>query len=112
MVWESVGEQRVRAHIPGCGNTGWNSHCLLPDRPRVGHFEHSRSRVKEFPQVREINMCPHVVSAEIVHGIERSEINLPCDSLTGFDFQSRLGTVSVERRYRLTLVSSYLKPKP
>src|SRR6266478_1473959 len=112
MVWESVSEKRVRAHITGRGDAVRNPHRFLPNRPGVGHFENSRRRVKEFPQVREINMRPHMIGAEIVHGIKRSEINLTRDSLTGFDFQRRLCILSVERRYRLTLVSGYLEPKP
>src|SRR5207244_8437840 len=62
-------------------------HCLLPDRPRVGHFEHSRARVKKLCQIREINMRPQMISSEIVYGIKRSKINLSGDSLSGFDFQ-------------------------
>src|SRR5206468_12404812 len=112
MVWEPVGKQRVRADSPGGGSAGWNSHCLLPDRPRVGHFENARSGIKKFAQVHEINMGPHMIGAEIVHRIERSEINLPRDSLSGLDFQRRLCIVTAERRYRLTLISRYLEPKP
>src|SRR6266508_705927 len=103
MIWESVGKQRVRAHLPGRGNAGWNSHCLLPDRSRVGHFENPCSRVKKFSQVREMHVRAHMIGAEI---------NLSRDSLAGFNFQRRLRIFTVERRYRLTLVSRYLEPEP
>ena len=112
MIWESIGKQRVRAHLPGGGNAGWNSHCLLPDRSRVGHFENPCSRVKKFSQIREMNVRADMIGAEIVHGIERAEINLSRDSLAGFNFQRRLRIFTVERRYRLTLVSRYLEPEP
>src|SRR5438876_1014453 len=112
MVWEAVGEQRVRAHVSGPGDAGRNSHGLLPDRSGVGHFENSRSRVKKLSQIREINMRSHVVSAEIVHGIKRSEINLSRDSLAGFDFQRRLGAFGAQRRDRLALASRDLESQP
>src|SRR5207244_12624641 len=87
-------------------------HCLLPDRPRVGHFEHSRARVKKLCQIREINMRPQMISSEIVYGIKRSKINLSGDSLSGFDFQRWLRVFGAEQRYRLPFASSYLKSKP
>src|SRR2546430_13587579 len=92
MVRKAIGEQRVRAHVPSGSNAVRNSHCLLPDRPRVGHFEDSRWRVKKLCQIREINMRPHVISAEIMYGIKRSEINLSRDSLPGDRKSTRLNS--------------------
>src|SRR6266542_6282298 len=112
MVRKAIREQRIRAYVPSGGNAVRNSHCLLPDRPRVGHFEYSRSRVKKFPQVGEINMRSHMIGTEIVYGIKRSEINLSGDSLSGFDFQRWLRVFGAEQRYRLPFASSYLKSKP
>jgi hypothetical protein len=57
-------------------------------------------------------MRSHMIGAKIVHGIERTEINLSCDSLSGFNFQRRLPVFTAERRYRLILVSSYLESEP
>src|SRR6266498_4533971 len=112
MVWEAVGEQRIRPYIPSRSNAVRNSHCLLPDWSRVGHFEHSRWRVKKLCQIREIDMCPHMISAEIVHGIKRSEINLSRNSLPGFDFQRRLRVFGAEQRYWLIFIFGHLESKP
>src|SRR5881398_1222080 len=112
MVRKAIGEQRVRAHVPSGSNAVRNSQCLLPDRPRVGHFEDSRWRVKKLCQIREINMRPHVISAEIMYGIKRSEINLSRDSLPGFNFQRRLRRFGAQQSYWLIFISGHLESKP
>jgi len=53
-----------------------------------------------------------MISAEIVHRIKWSQIDLMRDSLSGFDLQGRLTAFGTDRRNGLTFVSSYLKPKP
>src|SRR5205809_6475785 len=112
MVWETIGEQRIGANVPSGGNPVGNSYCLLPDRPSVGHFEHSRSRIKKLCQIWKIDVRPHVVSAEIVNGIKRSEINLSRDSLPGFNFQRRLRRFGAQQSYWLIFISGHLESKP
>src|SRR5207237_8215096 len=85
MVRKTVGEQRIGPPLSSRGDAVWNSYCLLPDGVRVGYFKNSRSRVKEFCEIAEIDMRPHMISAEIVHGINRNKIELSGNSLPGFN---------------------------
>src|SRR5215470_8883211 len=112
MVRKAVGEKRVRAHVARRFNAIRDADCLLPDWPRIGYFEDSGWGVKKLSEVGEINIRPHMISAEIVHRIKWSQIHLMCDSLPGSDLQGRLIVFGTHRRNRLTVVSSYLKPKP
>ena len=114
MVRKTVGEQRIGTHLSSRGNAVWNSYCLLPDGMRVGYFKDSRSRIIEFCEIGEIDMRPHMISAEIVHGIKRTKIELSRDSLAGFDFQgSRSGGIfGCEQRDWLIFISGHLESKP
>ena len=53
-----------------------------------------------------------MISAEIVHGIQRSKVDPLRDFLASFDFQGRLGVVRPDGRNRLTLASRHLKSEP
>ena len=53
-----------------------------------------------------------MVSAKLVHGIKRREIDLPCDPLPGGDFQSRLRLCAAEGRDRLFLTAAELESQP
>jgi len=53
-----------------------------------------------------------MISAEIVHRIKWSQIDLMRDSLPSFDLQGRLIAFGTDRRDGLTFVSGYLKPEP
>src|SRR6266487_2729406 len=112
MVGKPVTQQRVGAGVPGGSNTVGNSDCLLPDWPRIGYLENSRGGIKELPQIHEINMGTNVVSAEIVHRIERSKIDALRDCLPCFNPQWRLRAICGGGRNRLAFTSSYLKSKP
>ncbi len=57
-------------------------------------------------------MGTNVVSAEIVHRIERSKIDALRDCLPCFNFQWRLRAICGGWRNRLAFTSSYLKSKP
>src|SRR5438874_13243730 len=53
-----------------------------------------------------------MVSAKLVRGIKRREINLPCDPLPGGDFQSRLRLCAAEGSDRLFLTAAELESQP
>lgn len=112
MVRKAVGEKRVRAHVARRGNAIGDADCLLPDWSRVGYFKNSRWGIKKLSQVGKINIRPHMISAEVMHRIKWSQIDLMCDSLPSVDLQGRLTVFGTDRRDGLTFVSSYLKPKP
>src|SRR5438094_8443889 len=112
MVRKAVGEKRVRAEVAARGNAIGDADCLLPDWPRIGHFKNSRWGIKKLSEIGKINIGPDMITAEIVHGIKSSQIDLMRDSLPGCDLQGRLTVSGTHRRNRLTLASSYLEPKP
>jgi hypothetical protein len=53
-----------------------------------------------------------MISAEIVHRIKWSQIDLMRDSLPGSDLQGRLTVFGTNRCNGLSFTSGYLKPKP
>ena len=112
MVRKAVGEKRVRAHIARSSNPIGDADCLLPDWPGIGYFKNTRRGIKKLSEVGKINIRPHMISAEIVHRIKWSQIDLTRDPLSGFDLQRRLAVFSTDRRNGLTFTSSYLEPKP
>src|SRR5690242_17605818 len=112
VVRKTVREQGIGAHVARRGTAARNSHSLLPDGPRIGYFKNSSSGIKEFCQVGEIDVCPHVIRAEVAYGINRTQIDLTRDSLAGFDLQRRLRIIWVERSYWLLLATSYFEPEP
>src|SRR5436189_293535 len=78
MVWETIGEQRIGANVPSGGNPVGNSYCLLPDRPSVGHFEHSRSRIKKLGQICEGKGRYNRFVSDVLHSLEfQVHLNLP-----------------------------------
>ena len=90
MVRKPVGEKRVRSHVARRRNAVGNADCLLPDWSRVGYLKNSRWRIKKLSQVGKINIRPHMISAEIMHRIKWSQIDLMRHSLAGVDLQGRL----------------------
>src|SRR6266498_325980 len=112
MVRKAVGEKRVRADVAGRGNVIGDADCLLPEWPRIGYFKNSRRGIKKLSQIGKINIGPHMISAEVVHSIKRSQIDLMRDSLPGFDLQGSLSVFGVNRCNGLTFVSGYLESKP
>src|ERR1700720_639994 len=53
-----------------------------------------------------------MISAEVVHGIERSKIDFLRDSLASFDLERQLRVIRGERRDRLAFASGHFQPKP
>ncbi|KAG0505257.1 MAG: hypothetical protein Udaeo_14090 [Candidatus Udaeobacter sp.] len=110
MVWKTIGHQRISAHI--AARASWNSHGLLPDRPRIRDFEDPGAGVEKFSQIREVDIRAHMIGAEFVDGIERRKIDLAGDSLPGYDSQRWLSICTAERRDRLFLTARDLKAQP
>src|SRR4030095_326253 len=110
MVRKAVREKRVRTHVARRGNAIRDADCLLPDWSRVGYFKNSRWGIKKLSQIGKINICPHVISAEIVHWINWSQIDLMRDSLPGFDLQGRLIALGGYWRNGLAFVSVISNP--
>ena len=112
MIWKAVGKKRVRARVTGRGNAIRDADCLLPDWPGIGDFKNSRWRIKKLTEVGKINIRAHMISAEVLHRIKRSQINLLGNPLPGSNLQWGLSVFGIDRCNGLTFVSSYLKPKP
>src|SRR5215469_1244818 len=110
MIRKTVGKKRVRAHVTRGGTATRHANCLLPDRAGIGYFKNSRRGIKKLSQISKVNMRPHMISPEIMHRIQRSQIDLTRNSLPSVDLQRWLTRFGAHRRNRLTFVSSYFKP--
>jgi len=80
---------------------------------RVGYFKDSRSRVIEFCEIGEIDMRPHMISAEIVHGISEPRSNCRVTLWPVSIFKGPQPRIfGGEQRDWLIFISGHLESKP